>query len=194
MRRANFFSKSASLDQRGDARLGLERGPVHDQPRRHRHDHVGLDQPVAGEGLAGRDQVDDTHAEPERRRQLHRAVELDALGLDALPLEPAAGQVRVLGGDPQVAGVAGIVCAHVLGFGHRQSAMADAEVDRRVELGIVELLDHVGADDAGLRRAEGDESGDVEGAHADDLQVRFVRCEAQRAAGPARIGRRVVGI
>ena len=44
-------------------------------------------------------------ARPSAGRQLHRAVELDAFGLDALPLELAAGEVRVLGGDAQVARV-----------------------------------------------------------------------------------------
>jgi hypothetical protein len=60
--------------------------------------------------------------------------------------------------------------------------VADAEVDRGVELRVVELLDHVGADDPGLRRAERDERGDVERAHADHAHVAAVAGKAQRTA------------
>ena len=45
---------------------------------------------------------------------------------------------------------------------------ADAKVHRRVKLRIIEFLDHVGADDADLRCAKGDEGGDIESAHAQD--------------------------
>ena len=61
--------------------------------------------------------------------------------------------------------------------------MADAEVDGSVELRIVELLDHVGADDACLRSAERDERRDVESAHADDPHVGILAGEGKRPAG-----------
>ena len=61
--------------------------------------------------------------------------------------------------------------------------MADVEIDRGIKLGIVEFLDHVGADDPRLRRAMGDEGGDVEGAHADDPHCAVFAGEAQRAVG-----------
>ena len=57
-------------------------------------------------------------------------------------------------------------------FGNRQPAMTDIEIDRRIEIGIGEFLDHVGADDPGLRCAVGDKGRHVEGAHADQAHVR----------------------
>ena len=67
-------------------------------------------------------------------------------------------------------------------FGDRDAARADAEVERRVDFRIVELHQHVGAADAELRRAEGDEGGDVERAHAHHVERRVVGGEAQPAA------------
>ena len=60
--------------------------------------------------------------------------------------------------------------------------MADAEIDRRVELGIGELGEHVRPDDAELRRAVRDEGRDVERADADQVDAGVVGREAQRAA------------
>src|SRR3546814_17105242 len=60
--------------------------------------------------------------------------------------------------------------------------MADAEIDRRIKLRIVELVDDVRPDDAELRRAVRDEGRDVEGADADQRNMRMVRPEHQRAA------------
>src|SRR3546814_13198046 len=70
----------------------------------------------------------------------------------------------------------------VRGAGKRQAAMADAQIDRRVKLRIVELVDHVRPDDAELCRAMRDEGRDVEGAHADQRDMRLVGREHQRAA------------
>ena len=66
----------------------------------------------------------------------------------------AAGEIGIFAGDAQVAG-AGNLLALFDRFGDRQATMPDIEIDRRVEVGISELLDHVGADDADLRRAVG---------------------------------------
>ena len=60
-------------------------------------------------------------------------------------------------------------------------AVADAEVDRRVDLGIVELHQHVVAGHAEVGGAERHEGGDVEGADADDVEVAMVGREAQQA-------------
>ena len=54
-------------------------------------------------------EIDDPAAEAEPRRQLHRAVELDALRLDAAGREMPARHVRILGGHPHVAPARGIV-------------------------------------------------------------------------------------
>lgn len=69
-----------------------------------------------------------------------------------------------------------------LGHCHRDPAAPDAEVDRGIKLGIIELVDHVGSDNPDLRRAVRDERRDIERAHADDAQIRPVACEQERAA------------
>ena len=128
------------------------------------------------------DEIDDAMAEAERRRQLHRAGQLDALGLHAARGEVAARHLGILGGDAHVAPAPGIVAArHLDRLGDGQPAVADAEIDRRVDLGIVELHQHVGAGDAEMGGAEGHEGRDVEGAHADDVEVGMVGGEAELA-------------
>ncbi len=80
---------------------------------------------------------------------------------------------------------------HRGGFGDRDTAMADLQVDRRVKLGIAEFGQHIRSDDAQLRRAMRDEGGDVEGAYADQLDAGDIGGEAQRAAvlvGEGRFG------
>src|SRR3546814_17650857 len=66
----------------------------------------------------------------------------------------------LLGGDADVAPTAGIVA---LGEAprrrHRKAAVADLEIDRGVELRIVELHQHVVAGNPQMGGAEGDESG-----------------------------------
>src|SRR3546814_16899479 len=94
--------------------------------------------------------------EPQLRRNLHRTVELDALGLNPLPLEPAARGRGIFRRDADMAGApetGGARRRAVRGAGKRQAAMADAQIDRRVKLRIVELVDHVRPDDAELCRA-----------------------------------------
>ncbi len=113
------------------SRARLERRAVDDQPRGDLRDHLHLDQPVLLERAPRRDEVDDPRRQPQHRRQLHRAVELDAFGLHAARLEMAAGGVRIFGGDADVAPAARIVLRRqVGGLGDRQAAMADAQVDR----------------------------------------------------------------
>jgi len=121
-------------------------------------------------------------AEAERRRELHRARELDALRLDAARGEVAARHLGILGSDAHVAPAPGIVAArHLDRLGDRQPALADAEVDRRVDLRIVEFHQHVGTGDAKMGRAECHESRNVERAHADDVEIGMVGREAQQA-------------
>ena len=84
-----------------------------------------------------------------------------------------------------------VVARHLDRLGDDQAALADAEVERRVDLGIVELHQHVVAGDAEMRRAEGDEGRDVEGAHADDVEIGVVGREAELARvgiGEGRLG------
>ena len=162
--------------------LRLERGAVDDEARGDVGDVLDLDQPVVAQRAAAVDQVDDAVAEAERGRQLHRARELDAFGLHAARGEVAARHLGILGGDAHVAPAPRIVAArHLGGLGDGQPALADAEVDRRVDLGIVELHQHVGAGDAEVRRAERHEGRDVERAHADDVEIGMVGREAQQA-------------
>src|SRR4029079_2743451 len=63
--------------------LRLERGAIDDEARGHVGDVLDLDQAVLAQGAAAVDQVDDAMAEAQRGRELHRARELDALGLHA---------------------------------------------------------------------------------------------------------------
>ncbi len=60
--------------------------------------------------------------------------------------------------------------------------MADTQIDRRIQLAIIELVDNIGPDDAQLRRAMCDKGRHVEGANADQRNVRLVGAEHQRAA------------
>lgn len=60
--------------------------------------------------------------------------------------------------------------------------MTDAEVDRRVQLRIVELVDDVRTHNTELRRTVRDEGRDIEGADADQRDVRLVCREHERAA------------
>jgi len=60
--------------------------------------------------------------------------------------------------------------------------MADTQIDRRVEIGVVEFLDHVRTDDAHLRRAVGDKSRHIEGAHADQAHIGTQAGKGQCAA------------
>ncbi len=119
---------------------------------------------------------------PEARRQLDRAVELDALGLDAARGEMAAGDLGIFGRDPDVARPRVVLARDPIGGRRdRDTAMADLEIERRVDLGIIEFHQHVVAGDAELRRAERDKGRDVEAAHPDDVETGVAGGEAQLA-------------
>src|SRR5437763_7356454 len=62
-----------------------------------------------------------------------------------------------------------------------EAAMPDIEVERRVNLRIVEFHQHVIAGDAELCGAEGDKSGGIEAAHADQIETGLAGSEAQLA-------------
>ena len=79
--------------------------------------------------------------------------ELPQHGLHAARGEVAARHLGVLGGDAHMAPASRVVVArHLDRLGHGQAALADAEIDRRVDLGIVELHQHIGAADADAGR------------------------------------------
>ncbi len=173
-----------AFDPRHDlARAGLERGAVDDQPRADLGDRLDLDQPVFGERPPGRNEVDDAVAEAEHRGQLHGPVQFYAFGLDPAAGEMGLRHVRIFGRDADVAPRPRVVGRRLRGgFGDRDPAASDAEIDRRVDLRKVELHQHVVAGDAELRAAEGDEGGDVERADADQRHAGQVGRELQRAA------------
>src|SRR5207302_5519469 len=62
-----------------------------------------------------------------------------------------------------------------------EAAMPDIEVERRVNLRIVEFHQHVIAGDAELCGSEGDKSGGIEAAHADQIETGLGGSEAQLA-------------
>src|SRR5579875_977840 len=122
----------------------LESGPVDDEAGRHFGNALELDEPVVAERPSGRDEIDDAAAEPEPRRQLHGAGELDALSLHPARGEIAPGDLRIFGGDADMAPAARIVpLDHFRGLGDGEMALADPEVEGRVDFGVVELHQHV---------------------------------------------------
>ncbi len=117
---------------------------------------------------------------PRVGRQFHRPVQLDAFRLDSAARKMALGEVRILGRDTHMAPARGIVHRDQrLRRGDGKPALADLEVERRIELGIVELHDHVAARNAEMGGTEGDEGRHVERPHAHDLDARLGRREAQ---------------
>src|SRR3546814_2138559 len=68
----------------------LERSAVDDQPCRNIKDPVGFDQPVLRQCAPARNKIDDPGREAQRGGKFHRAVELDAFGLDSPAFEMAA--------------------------------------------------------------------------------------------------------
>ena len=128
-------------------------------------------------------QIDDAPAEPQSGRQLHRPRQPDAFGLHAAGGKMAPGDLGVFGRDADMAPARRIVgLGERGGLRHREPAAADLQIDRGVDLGIVEFHQHVAADDAQRRGAEGDEGGDIEAAHPDDLDLRPAGAEAELAA------------
>jgi len=59
--------------------------------------------------------------------------------------------------------------------------MPNVEVERRVDLRIVEFHQHVVAGDAELGRAKGDKRGDVKAAHANQIERRLAGRKAKLA-------------
>lgn len=109
-------------------------------------------------------------------------MQADAIGLHAAGGEMAAGEMRIFGRDADMAPPRRIVgMGELLRLGDHQPAMADMQVERGVDLRIVELHQHVAAGDAEMRRPEGDEGADIEAADADDVDVRTVGPEAELA-------------
>src|SRR5260370_31176844 len=105
--------------------------------------------------------------EPETRRQLDRAVELEAFRLDTVGRKMPAGNFRVLCRDAHMARSSNVgLPERVRRHRDGEPAMADLEIERRVNLRIVELHQHVIAGDGELGGAGGDKSVGIEAAHA----------------------------
>src|SRR5258708_20998968 len=144
------------LDPAGDlVGTGLEGSAVDDEARGDVGDALDLDEPVRLERRAGLHEIDDLPAQSDGGREFHRAVELDALGLDAARSEMPARDLRVLGGDAHMAPPRRVVPADILGGpGHHQPAMPHLEIWRRTELRIFEFPPHVVAGDADMHAAD----------------------------------------
>ena len=116
----------------------------------------------------------------QRRREFDRAVQHDAFGLHAAAGEVTRGGLGILRRDADVTPRPRIVLGgKVPRLADREPAAADAEVERGVNLRVVEFHQHVVAGDAEVRGAEGDKGGDIERAHADEVHAGHVRGEAQ---------------
>src|SRR5579883_852667 len=161
-------------------RARLERGAVDDEARGDVGDMLDLDEPVGFQGRAGLDEIDDLPAQADARRELHGAVELDALRLHASCREMPARDLGIFGGDAHMAPPRGIIAAGILGGrGDHEAAMPDLEVERRVDLGVLELHQHIVAGDAKMGGAEGDESRHVEIPDADHVEAGKIGAEAK---------------
>ncbi len=173
---ADRFAKA--LDPAADFfGAGLQRRAVDDQPGADLGNRLDLDQTVGLEGGAGLYEIDDVMAEPQTRRQLDRAVELDAFRLDPSRRKMPAGNFRVLRRDAHMARSSDVgLPERVRRRRDGEAAMPDIEVERRVDLRIVEFHQHVIAGDAELSGAEGDKGGGIEAAHADQIETRLAGC------------------
>ncbi len=144
---------------------------------------LDLDQTVGLERLAGVHQVDDAIRQAHERRQLHRAVKLDDVGLDALGGEVALGGFDVLGGDAQARPALRVVArSQARGLGHHQPAARDPEVEQFVETVALVFHEHVLAGDAEVGGAEAHVGRHVGGADDHELEVRRVGVEDEFAA------------
>src|SRR5487761_345509 len=172
-----------TLDPRIDLGVArLERDAVDDETRGHVGDVLDLDEAVFTQGLAGGDEIDDASRQSHRRREFHRAVELDAFGLDAAARKVPSRDLGIFGGDAHRAPARRIVVAEILRRRRDdEAALADAEIERRIDLGVLELHQHVAAGDTHVCATEGDEGGDVEIAHADDVEIAVIGAEAELA-------------
>ncbi len=119
-------------------------------------------------------------AEPQTRRQFDRAVQLDAFRLNPPRRKVPAGNFRILRSDAHVARSSDVGLperVHCCRDG--EAAMPDIEVERRIDLRIIEFHQHVIAGDAELRGAEGNEGGGIEAAHADQIETGFAGRKTQ---------------
>src|SRR6516225_236880 len=176
-------SIAKALDPTADLfRASLQRRPIDDQPGADLGNALHLDQTVRLQRSPGLDEIDDVMAETETGGELDRTVQLDTFRLDAACSKMVAGDLRVLGGDPDVARASDMLPRDpVWRRRERGPAKPDGEVERRVNLRVVEFHQHVVAGDPELSRAEGDESGDVKAAHPDQIQLRRIGREAKLA-------------
>ena len=170
---------------------GLQRGAVDDQAAGDLGDHLGLHQAVGLQGGAGRRRGRRSAARgrgrgpaPSRRsggRSRPGCRGRRSGGGRCWGIWWRPGRATSVGGSS--------VPAVAAGSATDTRQRADAEVERRVDLRVIELHQHVGAADADLGGAERDEGGDVEAAHADDVERRVVGGEAKSAGCPRRRSR-----
>src|SRR6516162_9137674 len=81
---------------------------------------------------------------------------------------------RVFGSHPEVADPADILVGHPVRCRRdREMAVADIKVERRVDLGVIELHQHVVPPDTELGGAEGNKGGRIAAAYADQVEVRL---------------------
>src|SRR5438045_9384457 len=82
-----------------------------------------------------------------------------------------AGYFRVSCREPVMVPAPGLLLAGFLLRGRdSHAAVADIEVERRVDFGIVEFHQHIVAGDADLRSPKGDKARNVETADADKIE------------------------
>src|SRR5579871_5425605 len=89
-----------ALDPVGHLRRArLQRGAIHDEARGDIGDMLDLDETIGAQGATGRNEIDDLARQAHARRQLHRAIQDDAFGLDAALREMPARHLGIFGRD-----------------------------------------------------------------------------------------------
>ena len=170
----------AAQDRREIASAAVVRLRARDQHGLGREERAERAEPVRAQGVAARDEVDDRVGEPEARRDLDGAGDLDELDLDAvlgqqLPREPRIDRrdaVAVEIGERRRIGDSS-------GTAASRRARAEAEPEQLADLGAA-LAHEVGAGDAAVDDAVLDVLGDVGGTHEQHLDRRVPARERER--------------
>ena len=150
----------------------FKRRPIHHQTQRHIQHMLNFNEIVRRQGASCVDQVNDAPRQSERRRQFHRAREFYRLRLHAARREVPPRQTRILRRHAHLAPRHRRVArgeGGVLGDDH--AAARQAEINGRVDFGIAELRQHIGAGETEVRAAERHEGRGVKRAHAHEIHA-----------------------
>ena len=139
-------------------------------------------QSVCTERCTGRHKVDDASAQTERGRELHRSVEVDAFRLNTSGGKMASRDRWILCGNANVAPTGWIITGtQFRRFRNREMALADTEIERCIDFGILEFRQDITPSHRQLSATEGDKGRDIETTHPYDGNMRMICSELQLA-------------